>query len=380
MKIHRQTDRQTDRFLTRRFWLAAVVFVFTASSLTGCNFDSNSSLRSNSVASKDSIAKKPNQKIAEAFQLTFPGEPDAPVVPNVPPDLFGHHPGCSSTDYDIWRLNCHTAANEFCLDSNRKMPSAACGIVKCAAQFDNESIQGHTFNWRIEGNQTCFYNWGNKECVDGTTVPPDMSRDDITYLVLEMCGPGQAIFERPEALKPGENVEYPGSSACLDELIASNPGLDPTDGKGKTVLKDFLEFCLKCCDTRADTWPCNKDDSKCADKVEFLKECKDLCRYPGKIRQHFIPPKAPEEELAIRRGVMCSGKPIPMIGSIWRKPLVCRECCSKAADNNDFIERPLRDDPDNTDLNPEETAEKAKLINVCVKACLNHTPDPTDPK
>ena len=342
-----QTDRQTDRFLTRRFWLAAVVFVFTASSLSGCNFDSNSSLRSNSVASKDSIAKKPNQKTAEAFQLTGP---------SVPPVPFGHEVGCSSTDYDIWSKNCHTAANEFCLDSNRKMPSAACGIVKCAANFDNESIQGHTFNWRIEGNQTCFYNWGNKECVDGTTVPPDMSRDDITYLVLEMCGPGQAVVERPEALKPGEMVENPSPSACLDEQIDLRPSVGP-DENGMITDPDFRAACYQCCVTRADTWPCNKDDSKCADKFKFLKECKSNCTYPLRIGEGY---RTPQENLAIRRGSICwqedtSDIPIP-------NPSHCKKCCTEAAGRNDF----------------SENSKNTKLIKVCERACLEHTPDPTD--
>ena len=262
-------------------------------------------------------------------------------TPSVPPP-FGHDVGCKDTGYDLWGKNCHTAANSFC---NAK--TSPCGIVKCDGNPELDPKQGHTFNWTIENGQTCFYNWGDRQCADGTMSPPDMSRDDFAAIVSEFCGDQQEGNTQP--LEPGKTVEEPGPMACLEESR-----LDLLDGKRPTSEEQF-QVCLGCCTTRADLWPV--EDPLMADqKLKFVTACNNNCRKLDLLDLIATPPPR-DTSLADRRGKMCGlaysydegGEP-----SSEYKLSTCDVCCAYYAAADDFTD------------SPEE-------IGACRAACMSET-------
>lgn len=71
----------------------------------------------------------------------------------------GHNlPAHHGSQYDIWKLNCHTQANVFAAQA--AMSGLPAGVLACRGNPES-SPQFHTANWAVQpGGQTCIMNWG----------------------------------------------------------------------------------------------------------------------------------------------------------------------------------------------------------------------------
>ena len=243
----------------------------------------------------------------------------ADPTPSVPPP-FGHDEGCGGIGYSYWNKNCHTAANIFC--NGKTFP---CGIVKCDRLPGMDPTEGHTFNWTIEGGSTCFYNWGKMQCAKGSESPPNMG--NFANIASLFCG-DQFVKGNPKILMPGETVEDPSVTACLEEARSSAP---------------FSEYqfrnCVWCCDSRADHWNevLGKNPLEFDQKLKFLNACNNNCR----MLDPLATPPPRYTSLADRRGEQCGSQygdgegggifPVPE-----EQVTGCSVCCSSAAANGDF--------------------------------------------
>ena len=175
--------------------------------------------------------------------------------------------GCK---YDIWRHNCHNAANYPIVHPPTPNPW---GIISCQGDAANGQ-SGHTYNYTVldlpapkggksPGKQVCFYNWGDKCCApsDGK-LPPNISGGPALACVKKFCGdqydPGKTI-----ALPPGQTVEKPAAVTCALDTKKAGGG---------------VADCNKCCDDHAKYWTPSGDPTESPGKQKkYLQDCKMFC-------------------------------------------------------------------------------------------------------
>ena len=317
----------TTIMMSRRFFQTSKIFgsvgllIFVGGCTGGAVEKSKAAHTATAFAPETSAQKRTGVQPSDSpmnSSLPLDHSPTDPT-PSVPPP-FGHDVGCGGNGYSYWNKNCHTAANSFC---NAK--TSPCGIVKCDGNPELDPKEGHTFNWTIENGQTCFYNWGDRQCADGTMSPPDMSRDDFAAIVSEFCGDQQQGNTQP--LEPGKTVEEPGPMACLEWARSSAP---------------FSEYqfrnCVWCCDSRADHWngvP-GKNPLEFDQKLKFLNACNNNCR----MLDPLATPPPRYTSLADRRGEQCASQ----YGDGEGGGLIpgCSECCSAAGKSGDIPPSEIR--------------------------------------
>jgi hypothetical protein len=184
---------------------------------------------------------------------------------NLPPPHVSHvQPLPPGWFYDIWRNNCHTAANLGVLNSPSNTGIIACRPNETGMGPRGRGVGGHTFNYVLEGGNTSYYNWGPPPCVCPGTPPANYSAPGCHRTCVEqMCG-GQFDPNRTSALPVGRLVEVPGVSICAGQ----------TFDKGGSVSD-----CNKCCDDRANTnWSGAPDDPHNANRESYRAECKSFCQ------------------------------------------------------------------------------------------------------
>lgn len=165
--------------------------------------------------------------------------------------------------YDIWRNNCHTAANAGVLDSPSNTGIVACKPGQTGMGPRGRGVGGHTFNYRLEGGNTSYFNWGPPPCVCPGTPPASYSTPGCHRACVEgMCG-GQFDAGQTRALPVGQLVEVPSASICAGQTHDAGGGLGA---------------CNTCCDTRANTnWSGAPDDPLNSNREAFRGECKAFC-------------------------------------------------------------------------------------------------------
>ena len=132
------------------------------------------------------------------------------------------------------------------------------------------------------------------------------------------CG-DQFVKGNPKILMPGETVEDPSVTACLEGARSSAP---------------FSEYqfrnCVWCCDLRADHWNerLGKNPLEFDQKLKFLNACNNNCR----MLDPLATPPPRYTSLADRRGEQCASQYGEGGGLIPG----CSECCSEAAKSGDI--------------------------------------------
>lgn len=172
-------------------------------------------------------------------------------------------------EYDIWVENCHSSSNRFCLSDPSKTSTR--GVLACRLR-SLESLGGHTANWEILDNRTtCFYNYGEKCCFDGTESPPNISSGMGRACARWACG--RQFCDATTCLDPGVLVEEPTIQYCVGQTAQSNETL-PSEAVRE--LPDDVPRCNSCCEDRADFW---SGELHGYDKQNnFYNGCKTACR------------------------------------------------------------------------------------------------------
>lgn len=163
--------------------------------------------------------------------------------------------------YDIFRNNCHTAANLGVRNSPLDTGIVACRPGETGVGPRGNGVGGHTFNYVVGGGNTSYYNWGPPPCVCAGNPPADYSAAGCHRTCVEPMCLGQ-FDSTTRALPVGQTVEVPGPSICAAQ----------TFGTGT------LANCNTCCDNRANTnWAGAPNDPTDALKESYRYECKQSC-------------------------------------------------------------------------------------------------------
>jgi hypothetical protein len=163
--------------------------------------------------------------------------------------------------YDIFRNNCHTAANLGVRNSPGDTGIVACRPNQTGLGPRGNGVGGHTFNYVVGGGNTSYYNWGPPPCVCPGTPPASYATAGCHRTCVDRMCLGQ-FDSTTRALPIGQTVEVPGPSICAAQ----------TFGTGS------LGDCNTCCDTRADTrWSGPPDDPTNALRETYRYECKQSC-------------------------------------------------------------------------------------------------------
>ena len=261
-----------------------------------------------------------NSSLPIDYSLAYP-------TPSVPPP-FGHDEGCAAPGYSYWDKHCQTAANSFC---NGK--TAPCGIVICNRKnayspSSDDKVDGHAFNWMIEGKSTCFYNWGKKRCAEGNKSPPDEVK--FADIFFEFCGT-QYVKGNPKIVEQGQSLPNLDATTCLADA-RSLPRESPYQ---------FRE-CVDCCNKRTDVWNhfLGKNPLEFDQKLKFLNACNNNCR----MLDPLSTPPPRYTSLADRRGESCAEKYDYRYGYHEGTGLIpgCSECCSAAGKYGDIPPSEIR--------------------------------------
>lgn len=236
------------------------------------------------------------------------------VTPSGEAPAGGHNvPSHHASQYDIWKLNCHTQANSFAAQA--AMRGLPAGVLACQGNPES-SPQFHTANWAVQpGGQTCIMNWGQTCCWEGASSPPDLSDGRARQCAQWACG-DQYKEDQTRAMEPGKLVESPGPHSCAVEAAGGPPTLLPgmavtamterrrtgaetvqvpayphhPDGATLTFTEDRLEPCLRCCEQRASLWSgvegASVTPNLAAGREDtFRRQCLSTCRGA------FLPPR-----------------------------------------------------------------------------------------
>lgn len=183
-------------------------------------------------------------------------------------NTFGAPNHCSANAdnrYDIWRANCHTAANNAVLDD-----MAHTGIVACGGTPELQTNpQNHTAVYRQNPDgTTTYWNW-NTPC-GPCAGAPDPAVECHRQCIETVCG--DQFSDATRILPPGTLVEIPGPSACVTEVKT-------TLGFPMGFSRSHLDACRACCARRADMWS-NTDpgnQQRGGDASQFRQLCQASC-------------------------------------------------------------------------------------------------------
>ena len=326
----------TTIMMSRRFFQTSKIFgsvgllIFVVGCSGGAVEKSKAAHSATAFAPETSAQKRTGVQPSDSPMNSSPTLDHSPTdpTPSVPPP-FGHDKDCSDTGYSLWNKDCQTAANSFC---NGK--TAPCGIVICNKKnayspSSDDEVDGHAFNWMIEGKSTCFYNWGKKRCAEGNKSPPD--EDKFADIFFELCGT-QYVKGNPKIVEQGQSLPNLDATTCLADA-RSLPRESPYQ---------FRE-CVDCCNKRTDVWNhfLGKNPLEFDQKLKFVNACNNYCR----TLDPLATPPPRYTSLADRRGKRCGELSDFKHGVMDRDGnqyevnaliTMCLPCCSEAAKSGDF--------------------------------------------
>lgn len=196
----------------------------------------------------------------------------APPVPGVDVSRAGHSagPGTLGPGYDVWRLNCHSAANQFTAQATAMGLPA--GIVAC--QGDPETSPSfHTPSWVVpDGRQTCLFNWGTSCCWEGAQNPPNLGSGTGAACARWACGV-QYGRDQTRPLPAGRLVESPGPAVCVVRAAGGPPSVLP--GARADALSERLRTGARAIRTRPHTGM--PEGALFRFEPERLDPCLDCC-------------------------------------------------------------------------------------------------------
>lgn len=169
-------------------------------------------------------------------------------------DQGAGHDDFDGRPYDILNYNCHSAAN-----AGVRNDPLTTGVLICGGAPDQGSPEHHTFNYRVEGGRTTFFNWGDSCETSATAIPPDVYDDRNVSCIAKFCD-NQFNWADQRALDPGELVEEPGPNYCAE-----------TTGDRTS--------CDSCCQSRGTHWDSMPGTGRPTDSTftEFMTGCYNAC-------------------------------------------------------------------------------------------------------
>lgn len=165
--------------------------------------------------------------------------------------------------YDIFRNNCHTAANKGVAESPTDTGIVACVPASTGVGPRGKGIGGHTFNYVIKDGNTSYWNWGPPPCECPGTPPASYAPEGCHRTCVERMCLGQFDAGSTKALPVGQLVEVPGPSICAAQTFEADGTVDD---------------CNACCDERADTpWGGPPTDPLDAVRDSYRRDCQSFC-------------------------------------------------------------------------------------------------------